>query len=227
MHLDYCDPEKERELGVYSHAQTPTKVEHLKDRIVITYDKVVAENGSIFSIGLVFTICEEENELDFSVEIDNGAAIRINELQYPMTEVFRLADNFENDVLYAPAGLGVRAKNPLAIAQAAHSEYMAADYKNSWKSYPYPGPLSMPFLGVQSGGHYLCMTRRAVDACHLTLFSLGTGPRQDEKARLIMSISSFPAVRHGEKMTLAHYRISLSDRDWRDAASWRSLSPTE
>ena len=225
MHLDYCNPEKERELGVYSHEQQPSLVEISEGRIVITYDRVVAEDGTVFPIGLVFTVCEIENELDFSVKIDNQAAVRINELQYPILETTRLGDDFTNDVLYLPAGLGVRAKNPLAVAQAAHSEYLSADYKNSWKSYPYPGPLSMPFLSIQSGEHCLSLSRRSVDACHLTLFSLGTGPREEKTPRLILSVSSFPALRERETVTLQGYRISLSDRDWRDVAdSYRKWS---
>ena len=225
LQLDYCDSQKEKELGVYSHSQIPSDISVTNGIITVAYDKVIAENGETFQIGLVFTIREMERELDFSARISNNSCVRINELQYPMTEVTKISDELQNDILYAPAGLGLRAKNPLGIAQAAHSEYMSADFKNSWKSYPYPGPLSMPFMGVQSGDYYLCMTRRAKDACHLSLFSIGTGSRNEKTPRFIMSISSFPGAINGETIELSSYRISLSDKDWRDAAdSYRKWS---
>ncbi len=218
LHLDYCDIEKNRELGVYSHSQTPASVTVEDGVTTITYRSLVAEDGITYPIGLTCTIREIDGELDFVAEIDNRSAVRVNELQYPVAEFHRIADDFANDTFYAPAGLGMRVPNPLAIAQKAHTEYMAADYKNSWRNFAYPGGLSMPWFGIQSGGHYIAMTRRDTEACRITTFALGTGPREEKTPRLVMAVNSYPAVVPGEKMTLGHYRISVSDRDWRDVA---------
>ena len=218
LHLDYCHIEKNRELGVYSHSQTPDDVRIGDGEIVITYRSLVAEDGITYPIGLTCTIREIDGELDFAAEIDNRSEVRVNELQYPVAEFRRINDDFANDVFYAPAGLGLRAPNPLAIARKAHTEYMAADYKNSWSHFVYPGKLSMPWFGIQSGGHYISMTRRDTEACRITTFALGTGPREEETPRLLMAVCSYPAVIPGEQMTLGHYRISVSDKDWRDTA---------
>lgn len=218
LHLDHCDNEKNRELGVYSHSQTPASVTTEDGVITVTYHEVTAEDGITYPIGLVFTVREKDGELDFAVEIDNRSAVRVNELQYPLAEFARIGDDFANDVFYAPVGLGLRAPNPLSVAQRAHAEYRGADYKNSWQFYRYPGMLSMPWCGIQSGGHYLCFARRNEDACRITSLGLGIGPREELTPRLLLAVSSYPAVISGEKLALDGYRVLLSDKDWRDAA---------
>ena len=218
MHLDFCDNEKNRELGVYSHAQTPSSVTEENGSITIAYNEVLAEDGERYPIGLILRVCEVNGELDFVAEIQNNSALRVNELQYPVAEFRSLAGDFEKDTLYAPSGLGLRVANPLAYAQKAHTEYKSADYKNVWRFFRYPGEMSMPWLGIQSGGHYLAMSRCDAEACHITTLALGTGRREEKTPRLIMAICSYPAVVSGETLTFFHYRILLSDKDWRDAA---------
>ncbi len=225
LHLDHCVNGKNRELGVYSHSQTPSYVSTDNRDITIKYDSITAEDGITYAIALTCRIREIEDELDFSVTIDNRSELRVNELQYPVLEFTRIGDDFKNDVLYAPSGLGLRMPNPLKAVQKAHTEYTSADYKNSWYFLKYPGMLTMPWFGVQSGKHYISMTRRDTEACRISTFALGTGRREEKDPRFIMAISSYPAVVPGEEMTLEHYRISVSDRDWRDAAdSYRNWS---
>lgn len=225
FHLDYCENGKNRELGVYSHSQTPATVTTESGAITIKYDSITAENGVRFDISLVCEIREIEGELDFSMTVSNRSELRINEIQYPVSEFTRINGDFAGDVLYAPSGLGICVPNPLKAARKMHSEYKSADYKNSWYFLKYPGMLSMPWFGIQSGGHYISMTRRDAEACRISTFCLGTGRREEKIPRVIMAVSSYPAIIPGEEMTLEHYRISVSDRDWRDAAdSYRKWS---
>ncbi len=225
LHLDYCNIEKNRELGVYSHSQTPDDVTVENGVLTIKYNKVVAEDGITYPIALLLTIREIDGELDFAIEIDNKSEVRVNELQYPIAEFKNISDEFENDTFYAPVGLGMRSKNPLKMAQDAHTEYKAGDNKNVWRNFAYPGGLSMPWFGIQSADNYFAMARLDEEACRISTFSLGTGPREEKQPRLIMSISSYPAVVPGEKMTVEHYRMAVSDKDWRDVAdSYRKWS---
>ncbi len=225
MHLDYCENGKNRELGVYSHAQIPASVSAEDGAITVAYDRITAENGVTFDISVLCIIREIDGEIDLSMKINNRSALRINELQYPVAEFTRIGGELANDILYAPSGLGLRVPNPLKAVQKNHTEYKAADYKNSWYFLKYPGQLTMPWFGIQSGEHYLSMARRDAEACRLSTFCLATGRREDPIPRIIMAVSSYPAVIPGEEMTLEHYRISVSDKDWRDVAdSYRKWS---
>lgn len=216
LHLDHCKYCMNRELGVYSHEQTPVRVESANGKTVIEYDKVVAEDGSVYEIGLTFFIEERDGALYFSAKIKNDADIRVNELQYPFFEFDSINGSFAEDTLYLPNGLGQRVPNVHAYVESNHTEYMAADYKNIWKCLNYPAPLSMPWYALQSGKYCLYMGSH-IEKGKLHTFCVGCEPREAEKDELILTISSYPAAVKGEELTYGEYCVALTD-DWRGGA---------
>ncbi len=225
LHLDHCCTGLSRDLGVYSHEQTPTAVTEEGDLLTVSYDSLLAENGVRYPIALTLTVrTAADGALAFSAQVKNGSAARINELQYPLLELTRIAGDFEEDVLYAPRGLGARIPFPYRAARHAHTEYMAADYKNIWSLSTYPGQMSMPWFGIHSGGHFLSLSRRE-ETCRITGFATGTEPRGACERRLIMTVCSYAAIRPGEEAVLSGYRVAAYVGDWRtEADSYRAYA---
>ena len=79
----FLDTGENRELAVYSHLQTPVKIEKNVDSTTFYYDKLVAEDGQSFHICLALTICSEKGGLVFTSKIENRSEVILNELQYP------------------------------------------------------------------------------------------------------------------------------------------------
>ena len=130
LHLDYCRSGMNNELGVYSHQQNTPHVIKKDNEAIISYPKLIAEDGSIHDIKLELKIEQRNGALYFLADMDNGSTVRINELQYPFFEFERINGNPECDELIIPEGLGRKIKNPHNCAVFAHTEYMASDYKN-------------------------------------------------------------------------------------------------
>ena len=224
LHLDFCQVGKNNELGVYSHMQTPDSICREGDTLTVRYDSLLAEDGVTYPISLTLTVREADGALEYAAQINNRSKVRINELQYPFFELAYSAEQSKNDILYLPMGLGQRMTDPLAYTQKAHTEYMAADYKNVWHHHAYPGQLTMPWICLQNGNHTLALSRRD-EICRITGFVLGTGPREERDTRLILTVSSYPAVIPGELLTLGGYRLAVYDTDWREEAdSYRAWS---
>lgn len=224
LHLDFCQVGKNNELGVYSHAQTPAAIRHEGDTLTVHYDDLLAEDGNTYPIALTLTVRQINGALEYAAEIDNRSKVRVNELQYPLFEIAYTAEQSKKDVLYLPMALGQRVTDPLSYVQKAHTEYMAADYKNVWRRHTYPGQMSMPWICLQNGDHTLALSRRD-ETCRISSFVLGTGPREEKDTRLIMTVSSYPTVLPGETLTLEGYRLAVYDTDWREeAASYRAWS---
>lgn len=222
LHLDYCEVGRQNELGVYSRDQVPSLVTQCDGVLTVHYDSLLAEDGTRHAIGLTLTVREADGALLYAAEIDNRSEARVNELQYPFIELAYSATESKEDLLYIPLGLGQRVQDPLTFIKKGHTEYMAADYKNVWRHFAYPGQFSMPWVCFQHGGHTLSLSRR--DATwRLSGFVLGTGPREEKRPRFIMTVSSYPAVLPGERLSMEGYRFALCDTDWREeAASYRA-----
>ncbi|MDY3928308.1 MAG: DUF6259 domain-containing protein [Clostridia bacterium] len=224
MHLDYCQSGMNNELGVYSHQQnTPIVTKEGKD-ISIIYNNIIAEDGSVHDITLKLKITQKDEALYFSAEMDNCSNVRINELQYPLFEFYQINEDMDNDELIIPDGLGKIVKDPHNAVSYRHSEYMAADYKNVWMVYSYPGRLSMPWIGIQSGNNFLYLGNHS-NLFRITSFTIGTEPRQSNEKYIIYSISSYPAVRPGEKIIYDGFVLAGFKGDWRNGADfYRSWS---
>lgn len=217
LHLDYCENGKNNDLGVYSKHQNPASVVKEDGILTVLYNELVAEDGLTYPIKLVLTVEECQSGVSFAATITNNSKVRVNELQYPLIEVERFEDKLCNDILYMPLGLGTRIKNPYKKTQEAHTEYMAADYKNTWVTYTYPEKMTMPWYGIQSGKHFLYLARLD-EIYRITNFVTGIGPREEKEDRFILSVSSYPAVLPNESLSLEGYRLELYDTDWREAA---------
>ena len=219
MHLDYQASGLERDLGIYSHSQTPSEVVESDDCMVIKYDSLVDERGAKHEISLTLTVKNCGGVLDFSAEIKNDGCARVNELQYPMFEFKQIKGDLEQDVLYMPKGLGDKVVNPYADTAKAHTEYMAADYKNINKASLYPGEMSMPWFGIQSEDIFFYMASQA-DKVRIRSFVRSIEPRECDEKRFIMSIASYPAVRTGETVVYDGFKVAAFDGDWRSAADY-------
>ena len=218
LHLDYCQSGKNNELGVYSKDQNVPAVEREKDKLILTYSPLVAEDKSVHDIMLRLEMdCHNQN-IRFSAQITNRAQVRVNELQYPLFEFSRINGDFERDALVLPWGLGRKIKNPHKNA-VSHTEYMAADYKNIWGTFSYPGLMSMPWMSVESNGGLLYM------GCHsenwrMTTFAVGTEPRGENDKRFLMTVCSDPAVCPGETVTYGGFVLAAFEGDWRKGADF-------
>ena len=214
MHLDYCKTGMNNELGVYSHQQKAPDVAVTENETVITYPSLIAEDGSVHNIKLILKILQKDGALYFAADMDNNSETRINELQYPLFEFERINGVCENDELVIPEGLGRKIVNPHNFAKCSHTEYMAADYKNIWNILPYPGQMSMPWIGVQSGDKYLYMGWHSKEWRQCT-FAIGTEPRGSDEEYTIYSISSYPAVTQGERIVYDDFVLAGFVGDWR------------
>lgn len=207
-----------RELGVYSHAQEPPAITRTPGKLELSYPRVRAEDGRVFDIALTLTVVrEEDGTLSFAVEIANRSSVRVNELQYPLIGLEHTSGDFAEDEFVAPVGLGFRSHDPYRTAQSGHTEYMAADYKTVWRVFSYPGEMSMPWFGIESGGHFLYLGRHSA-LWRQCAFLLGSGPREESAHEVILAAASYPAVRPGETLCLDGFVLAEFAGDWRRGA---------
>ena len=229
LYLDGQKTGRNRDLGVYSHAQTPAGVRALPDGWEITYDRLVAEDGSVHEIGLSFTVREAAGGYAYSVRMENRGDDRLNECQYPLFDL--PAAEGGRDTLYVPQGLGARFPDPHAVAAACHTEYIAADYKNVWKTWRYPGELSMSFCAYETAAGVLYIGYEGAE-CRLMNLLLGTEPREAQEKRLLLGFASFPALCRGESLTYTGFSAAPGLPNWcaaadryRRAADWFHPAP--
>ncbi len=219
VYLDDCRLGGNRELAVYSSEQSAPLVEIEEDRICYTYPTLKAEDGTIHAIRLTLIQTLVDGVWQYAATMENQSEVRLNELQYPFWQFDRINGSFSEDILYLPEGLGRRVVNPHSYTAAAHTEYMAADYKNIVRMYRYPGSLSMPWMVLESGEMSLYL------GCHNKTwryfsFVTETEPREADRECFIMGICSYPAVCPGECLTYDGMTAALFDGDWREAAKF-------
>jgi hypothetical protein len=212
-----------REISVYSSSQKPVKITTDDDETAVYYDRLLAENGAEYAIGLCVRIKREYGALSFGASIDNKSYVRVNELQLPFMDFEQLCGAPEDEMLYLPTELGARYKNPRGHAAGQHTEYMAADQKAVWLNTTYPHlsnttALAMPWLGVQCGPYFLYMGNHDPEF-RISGFNIGTGPR-GAKSRLMLTVSHYPAAVNGETLCINGPRVKVFEGDWRDGASY-------
>lgn len=218
LHLDHCKNGGNHELGVYSHRQTPASVQKKDGGLLLYYEDLLAEDGNRYPIALTLTVRQgADGALEYTAAIDNRSTVRINELQYPLLELAYSPEESRRDLIHLPYGLGKRIEDPLSYIEKGHTEYLAADYKNVWRHFIYPGDLSMPWVCFQHEGHTLALSRRD-ETWRLTGLTLGTGPREEQGCRLILAVSSYVGVLPKECSHLETYRLALYTGDWREEA---------
>ncbi len=219
LYLDDCRLGGKRELAVYSSDQAVPTIEKTGNQIIYTYESLKAEDGSIHNIALTLTQTLVDGVWKYSAAMDNKSEMRLNELQYPFWQFDRINGDFDTDILYIPEGLGRKVVNPHAYTAAAHTEYMAADYKNIVRMYRHPGPLSMPWMVLESGKKSLYLGFHSEKWRYFTMIT-ETEPREADNECFIMGICTYPAVCPGECITYEGMTAALFDGDWREGADF-------
>ncbi len=204
------DDGKTREITVFGKEQEIESVTKTQNGFDIFYNKIKAEDGRTFNIKYTIHIEKSGSGFDFTSEVTNNDDIRVNEIQVPFVELNKIADNNrENDILYMPEGLGKKIANPWETVQRDfHTEYIAADYNEIWYALSYPFPASMGWFGVESNGYFMYLGKQdtGFKTCSL---NLGTGAREEEIPRLVLTISNYPAILKGETITTGLTHLEL------------------
>ena len=119
-------------------------------RTTVVYDGLVTDFGRKLDVKLTLTITDSGDGYTFDACVENRGDARINELEYPYIDLNRLVGERADDILYRPAGMGERIKNPWRALGTAHTEYMSSDYNEIKSTIVYPRPGTMTWLGIQS-----------------------------------------------------------------------------
>ncbi len=213
----YGDDGYEREMTIRSSNQNGT-VRLEADTLVITYDRLVADNGREFDTSLTITIqaCVHTHAgFLFGATVSNRCDVRLNELQLPFVDLDTACDtNRANDVFYHANGLGAIIHDPWeTVRRTSHTEYMSSDNHVVWNPMRYPGDTAMAWFGLQSGDHFLYMGRHDPEL-KICVLSVGVSPRESDP-RLLMAISHLPCAKNGEIVTVSECFVSLCEGDWR------------
>ena len=215
--LDECCLGGKRELAVYASEQAAPQVTKTENSIVYRYDSLTAENGSVHNIALTLTQTLEDGVWHYAYTVDNKSAVRLNEVQYPFFQFDRVNGDFAEDILYVPEELGRKIVNPHAATAATHSEYRGADYKNIVRMYRHPGPMSMPWVVLESGKKSLYLAFHS-EKWRCFSFVTETEPREAEEECFILGLCTYPAVTPGECITYEGMTAALFAGDWRECA---------
>ena len=201
------------EMTVHSADQKGT-VRTDGNRTVITYDGLVTDAGRQLDVRLTLTITDTGEKYIFDACVENHSDARINELEYPYIDLNRLCGEREDDLLFRPAGLGERIKNPWRALASAHTEYMSSDYNEIKSTIVYPRPGTMTWMGIQSDKYFLYVGRhdeRTRACCLLNAIQ----PREVSVPRLVSSICHYPFARNGESICTPPVVVTLAEGDWR------------
>ncbi|MBE5777053.1 MAG: hypothetical protein E7326_06055 [Clostridiales bacterium] len=219
LHLDECVWGGNREIGVYSHAQKEPRVTQEGDTLTAVYDTVVDEKGTEHNIALTLCATVAEGKVHYSATIDNKSRVRVNELQYPLFQVEKLAGDLENDVLVMSRGLGQKVRNPHGDAMSKHTEYMAADYDGVLRMIEYPGEITMPFLGFETGDVYFYLGAHFNEWRKFCLIT-GCEARNSSDKYFLTGVATYPVVESGEKVCYEGFTAALFEKDWRKGVDY-------
>lgn len=203
------------EIPVLSHRQTG-KVQQTERGLICEYNELVSEYGDVYPITFRVEVVNKEELLYFTPSLENRTQdVRINECFCPLADFKELYGNKEEDILYAPEGMGARISNPWKFMEKKASQFYAHNPEESFWHLHYP-QASMCWFGVESKGHFLYVARYDKDIryCFLTI-------RQRvlrDPGNLMLGVDHFPAARPGEQLTLPTSVVGILDGDWRSGA---------
>ena len=183
-------------------------------RTTVVYDGLVTDFGRKLDVKLTLTITDSGDGYTFDACAENRGDARINELEYPYIDLNRLVGERADDILYRPAGMGERIKNPWRALGTAHTEYMSSDYNEIKSTIVYPRPGTMTWLGIQSDKYFLYMGRhdeRTRACCLMNAIQ----PRESKTPRLVSSICHYPFARRGEAICTPPVVVTMAEGDWR------------
>lgn len=214
----YADDGYEREMTVRSSRQCGKAVLE-GDTLTVVYDRLIADSGRIFDVGLTVTItaCTTVRPgFLFRGRVDNRSAdgVRINELQLPLVDLAHgCGEKNEDDVLFQMNGLGWKTPNPWdRIRKVCHTEYIASDNHVVWNAMRYPGDAAMCWFGLQTGSRFLYLGRHS-PVLRICALAAGVSPRNADP-RLLLTISHFPFAKSGESVSVSETFLALCDGDW-------------
>ena len=210
----------EREISVLSKDQKGVVTSDNNGNLTLTYNSLTDETGQRYNISMKIRIENSDGALRFNTEVENRSDVRVNEVQCPFVTLSVIADkSTERDILYRPYGTGERLPNPIkSIRELNHSEYVMGDYEYVWRAGAYPYPLSMAWIGVESGGHFLYLGRHdeALRTCSLSVGSSARG-KDDE---MVMTVSHYIAAQKGETISCGEVVLTLMEGTWKDGADF-------
>lgn len=219
LHLDSCIWGGNREIGVYSHMQKAPEVTCEEDLIRCVYRGIVDEEGNEHRIVLTLTAEKKNGAVFYAANMENRSKVRINELQFPLFQVEKLGGELEDDVLVMSRGLGQKVKNPHADAMNRHTEYMAADYDGVLRMIEYPGEITMPWLGFETGEHYFYIGAHFKEWRKFCLIT-GCEPRNSNDKYFLVGVATYPVVEPGETVCYEGFTTALFEKDWRKGVDY-------
>ena len=216
----FLDNGIEREIAVLSKDQRGSVKAVDESTYIISYDTLADEYGRVYDVKLNITVKCQENAMIFIPEITNGSEVRVNEIQCPFVELSAIAsEDTSADILYRPVGLGERLPDPInQIRKQNHSEYMFADYEHVWRCATYPYPLSMAWLGIESGENFLYLGRHD-EQLRTCAISVGASARKQPDS-IVLTVSHYPAVLCGERVVCGESVFALLDGGWKRGADF-------
>ncbi|MEU0480141.1 DUF6259 domain-containing protein [Streptosporangium sp. NPDC006013] len=167
----------QRDVAVHSEQQRSTVVRH-DDTLVISYNTLTTVAGATIDVDLVIVVSAGVDELSFRATGEAGTGITLREMSLPIVELAPDPAS-QHEVLYRSEGLGRKIERPRTRLARAHSEYMRDDSAGIWEQSAYPGEMSMPWQGVESGDQFLYLARHDPDF-RGALFSAGIPARGTE-----------------------------------------------
>lgn len=167
----------ERDVAVHSEQQRSTVVRD-GDTLVISYDTLTTVAGVTIDVDLSVVVSAGVDELSFRATGHAGNGITLREMSLPIVELAPDPAS-QHEVLYRSEGLGRKIERPRARLARAHSEYMRDDSAGIWEQSAYPGEMSMPWQGLESGDQFLYLARHDPDF-RGALFSAGIPTRGTE-----------------------------------------------
>ena len=205
------------EIVAFSDAQSGKS--SCKDGIMhICYDSIIARDGSVYNVALYIEIKEEDGLLSFQSTIENkDKRVRVNEFQCPIFEATELCGPHKSDVLYMPHATGRRLVDPWNGLKDHTTQYMANDDLEITWAVPYPRG-SMAWMGIETGGNFLYIGRHDDKIRNCIFIARRNAPRLPDN-KLGLTVAHLPAVRTGEKVSIAPVTIGLLPGDWREGAA--------
>ncbi|WP_157987714.1 DUF6259 domain-containing protein [Jiangella endophytica] len=140
----------------------------------ISYSALRAACGADLEVALEVRVTGRDDELEFEARGRASGGVLVRETALPVIELAAGGD--VDEALYRPEGLGRRVPEPRTRLYRAHTEYMTDDSAGVWESIAYPGELSMPWQGLETGAGFLYLGRHDPEFSSVLLCA-GVPPR--------------------------------------------------
>lgn len=202
-----------RDIAVHSEDQRGDVVESA-DGITVRYTRVTTVDGDTLPVDFTVSIGSEGNALTFAASGTVGAEARVQEMALPVLELDESTERHD-EVLYRAEGLGRRITSPREKLGRAHTEYMVDDGAGIWESAAYPGELSMPWQGLETGDSFLYFGRHD-PGFRSVMLSSGVPPRKGPRELWLAAVT--PCGR--SEFEVGPVVVALLDGSWKAGAAY-------